>query len=262
MVDAGAFGDLRPPRASSVHVAGEHRCPPWAIPKKAPDLSNPCQPVTGSGILPWVDGFEAVHVVRTLGGTCWRTSRALQSSHRRPWRCRGAGGSLVDGTEGRGPSLHMDASASILRPLSPYGPDGRGLPSFPRFPVLRCCGSSARRGIMCCGIGGQGAWQPSLRSGRLRRPARAEQDSSRRRTPCPQCLEFSSGAGGSLLVVSAYSVCVRLLGWTHPHPLRSRHFPSLKAGGGRTVWLHSFGAAGRQSPACTGAQVFALFPHR
>ena len=51
------------------------------------------------------------------------------------------------GTEGRGPSLHVDASpASTLRPLFPYGPDNRGLPSYPRFPALRCCGSSVRKG--------------------------------------------------------------------------------------------------------------------
>ena len=54
--------------------------------------------------------------------------------------------SKAGGTEGRGPSLHMDASASILRPLSPYGPGGRGLPPYPCFPALRCCGSSDRKG--------------------------------------------------------------------------------------------------------------------
>ena len=112
-------------------------------------------------------------------------------------------GNKAGGTEGREPSLHMDASASILRPLSPYGPDRRGLPSFPRMSALRCCSSSVRRGIMCCGIGGQGAWQPSLRSGRLRRPARAEQDNSRRHTPCPQCLLLVRRGGRSLLVVHA-----------------------------------------------------------
>ena len=42
-------------------------------------------------------------------------------------------GNKAGGTEGREPSLHMDASASILRPLSPYGPDKRGLPFFPDF---------------------------------------------------------------------------------------------------------------------------------
>jgi hypothetical protein len=52
----------------------------------------------------------------------------------------------LGGTEGRETSLHVDASASTLRPLSPYGPDKRGLPSFPRFPALRCCGSSVRKG--------------------------------------------------------------------------------------------------------------------
>ena len=99
----------------------------------------------------------------------------------------------------------MDASASILRPLSPYGPVQRGLPPYPRLPALRCCGSSVRRGIMCHGLGGQGAWQPSLRSGRLRRPARAEWDNSRRRTPCPQCLVLVRSGRRCLLVVTAQS---------------------------------------------------------
>ena len=111
----------------------------------------------------------------------------------------------LGGTEGREPSLHVDAFASTLRPLSPYGPVKRGLPSFPRFSALRFCSSSVRRGILCRGIGGQRAWQPSLRSGRLRRPARAERDNSRRRTPCPQCRAVASKAGGSLLVVSSFS---------------------------------------------------------
>jgi len=38
-------------------------------------------------------------------------------------------GSKAGGTKGSGPSLHVDASASTLRSLSPYGPDKRGLPS-------------------------------------------------------------------------------------------------------------------------------------
>ena len=103
---------------------------------------------------------------------------------------------LAGGTAGSWPSLHVDACASTLRPLFPYGPDERGLPSFPRFPALRCCGSSVRRGIMCRKIGGQGDWQPSLRS--------------RRHTTCPQCLGVASWAICSLLVVHAYgfvSVC-------------------------------------------------------
>ena len=54
-------------------------------------------------------------------------------------------GNEAGGTEGRGPSLHMDASASILRPLSPYGSDERSLPSFPRLSALRCCGSSGEQ---------------------------------------------------------------------------------------------------------------------
>ena len=88
--------------------------------------------------------------------------------------------------------------------------------AYPLTPDCPPCGAvapQANRGIRCHGLGGQGAWQPSLRSGRLRRPARAEWDNSRRRTPCPQCLAVTSWAGGSLLVDRAYSLCVRLLGW-------------------------------------------------
>ena len=36
--------------------------------------------------------------------------------------------------------------ASILRPLSPYGPVQRGLPPYPRLSALRCCGSSDEQG--------------------------------------------------------------------------------------------------------------------
>jgi len=150
--------------------------------------------------------------------------------------------------------------ASILRPLSPYGPDKRGLPSFPRFPALRCCGSSVRRGIMCHGLGGQGAGQPSLWSGRLRRPARAEWDNSRRRTPCPHCLMLTRWSSGSLLVVHAYSVCVRLLGWTGALST-SQQTLSVFEGGRRSDCAAPFlRRSSRQSPAPAGAQVFALFP--
>ena len=141
----------------------------------------------------------------------------------------------------------MDAFASILRPLSPDCPP---------------CGAvapQANRGILCRGIGGQGAWQPSLRSGRLWRPARAERDSSRRHPPCPQCLDMVRKASASLLVVSAYSVCVRLLGGTHSHPLRSRHFPFFMVAGADSP-ASFLRRSSRQSPAGTGAQVFALFP--
>ena len=65
-------------------------------------------------------------------------------------------GWMGDGTAGREPSLHVDASASTLRPLSPYGPDQRGLPSFPRFPALRCCGSSGEQGNKVPRIRGTG----------------------------------------------------------------------------------------------------------
>jgi len=125
------------------------------------------------------------------GGGLWdvlRTSRSVRSGHRRPQPCRSKSAARRAALRAGGRLCTWTHPASTLRPLSPYGPDKRGLPSYPRFPALRCCGSSVRRGIRCCGIGGQGARQPSLRSGRLWRPARAEQDNSRRHTPCPQCL--------------------------------------------------------------------------
>ena len=150
--------------------------------------------------------------------------------------------------------------ASILRPLSPYGHGKHGLSPYPRLPALRCCGSSVRRGIRCHGIGGQGAWQPSLRSGRLRRPARAEWDNSRRRTPCPHCLMLTRWSSGSLLVVYAYSVCVRLFGWTGNMPA-SQQTLSVSLGGRRSDCAAPFlRRSSRQSPAPAGAQVFALFP--
>ena len=151
------------------------------------------------------------------GGGLWdvlRTSRSVRSGHRRPQPCRSKSATRRAALRAGSRLCTWTHSASTLRPLSPYGPDKRGLPSFPRMSALRCCTSSVRRGILCCGIGGQGARQPSLRSGRLWRPARAEQDNSRRHTPCPKCLLLVSKAGGSLLVVHAYLVCVRLLGWT------------------------------------------------
>ena len=168
-------------------------------------------------------------------GSGWRdvrgTSRAVQSGIRRPWRCRlsvagwgtalRAGGRLCTWTHPR----------PLSAPFPPTAPTSGAYPLTPDCPPCGAAAPQANRGILCRGIGGQGAWQPSLRSGRLRRSARAERDSSRRRTPCPQCLVLVRRADGSLLVVNAYSVCVQLLGWTHPHPLRSRHFPLLMEGG-------------------------------
>ena len=137
------------------------------------------------------------------GGTCGRTSRALLLGIRRPQLCRSKSATRRAALRAGSRLCTWTHPASTLRPLSPYGPDKRGLPSFPRFPALRCCGSSVRRGIWCRKIGGQEAWQPSLQSGRLWRPARAEQDNSRRHTPCPQCLLLVRRGGRSLLVVHA-----------------------------------------------------------
>ena len=64
---------------------------------------------------------------------------------------------------------------------------------------------------------------------------------------CPHCLMLVRRiveACSSFMRIWFVSGCS---GGQVPCPLRSRHFPSLKAGGGRTVWLHSFGAAGRQA---------------
>ena len=146
--------------------------------------TSPQTPVIDQSILKKVNTYQKPLRKWQVSGRAG-TSRSLPSGHRRPQPCRSK--SVACGAALRAGSRHshMAASASILRPLSPYGPDKRGLPSFPRFPALRCCGSSVRRGIRCCGLGGQGAWQPSLRSGRLRRPARAEWDNSRRRTALP-----------------------------------------------------------------------------
>ena len=68
--------------------------------------------------------------------------------------------SKAGGTEGREPSLHMDASASILRPLSPYGPDKRGLPSFPPIScpaVLWLLGQAGNKVLRIRGTGGLAA---------------------------------------------------------------------------------------------------------
>ncbi len=161
----------------------------------------------------------------------WRdvpcTSRKVQSGIRRPWRCRSS-------VAGWGTALRAGGRLCTWthpRPFSaPFPPTAPTSGAYPLSPVFLPCGAVAPRsgrGIMCRRIVGQGAWQPSLRSGRLWRPARAERDSSRRHTTCPQCLVLTSEDGGSLLVGSAYSVCVRLLGWTENRPLRSRHFPLL-----------------------------------
>lgn len=128
--------------------------------------------VTGSGVLSLVDGLAAVHVVTGhLAGRAGAppaahieasAGRAVAAAFPHPQGRPGGQGAVS--ARGR--------KASTLRPLSPYGPDKRGLPPFPRFPALRFCCSSGRNESIVPRIGGQGAWQPSLRSGRLRRPAR------------------------------------------------------------------------------------------
>ncbi len=138
-------------------------------------------------------------------GTCRRTSRTLLLGIRRPCPCRSS-------VTARLAALRAGSRLCTWthpRPFSaPFPPTAPSSGAYPLTPVFLPCGAVAPlagRGIMCHGLGGQGAWQPSLRSGRLRRPARAEWDNSRRRTPCPQCLVVTSKASGSLLVVIALS---------------------------------------------------------
>ena len=52
----------------------------------------------------------------------------------------------LGGTEGREPSLHVDAFASTLRPLSPpFPPTAPSSGAYPLFPVFLPCGSAAPR---------------------------------------------------------------------------------------------------------------------
>ncbi|SFA88936.1 hypothetical protein SAMN05216587_10352 [Selenomonas ruminantium] len=114
---------------------------------------------------------------------------------------------------------------------------------------------------MCHGIGGQGAWQPSLRSGRLRRPARAEWDNSRRRTPCPQCLVLVRRGRRCLLVVTALShplAASRCFGGqvncprrrrTPPRPLSRREELDPSIRGGLSAFIP---AAFQSSVSCWG----------
>ena len=77
---------------------------------------------------------------------------------------------------------------------------------------------------------------------------------------CPHCLMLTRWSSGSLLVVHAYSVCVRLLGWAGNLPT-SQQTLSVFGGGRRSDCAAPFlRRSSRQSPAPAGAQVFALFP--
>jgi len=179
-------------------------------------------------------------------------------------------GNKAGGTEGREPSLHVDTKCLLTAPFPPTAPSSGAYPLTPDCPPCGAVAPRTNRGIMCHGLGGQGARQPSLRSGRLRRPARAEWDNSRRRTPCPHCLVLHSGAYGSLLVVSALSHPWRrpfALVDTYQRPRRRRTPPHphkspcvAEKEGAADSPAPFMRRSGRQSPALTGAQVFALFP--
>ncbi len=137
------------------------------------------------------------------GGTCGRTSRALLLGIRRPQLCRSKSAARRAALRAGGRLCTWTHPRPFSAPFPPTAPTSG---AYPLSPVFLPCGAVAPRsgrGIRCCGLGGQGARQPSLRSGRLWRPARAEQDNSRRHTPCPQCLLLVRRGGRSLLVVHA-----------------------------------------------------------
>ncbi len=148
-VDADAFGELRPPSTASVHVAEEHRAPPCYAPHEYrcphPRASSSwfgCPPFGGrpscrprryrTPLAGRAGAPPARYSVPSAG-------RATVPSFVHP---RGRPG-------GQGAVSARGREASTLRPLSPYGPDKRGLPPFPRFPALRFCCSSGRMGVMC-----------------------------------------------------------------------------------------------------------------
>ena len=184
-MDADAFGYLRPPPPASVHVAEEHRSPPFCTPHK---YRQPFALPTphGSGVLPLVDGLAAVHVV--TGHLAGRAG-APPAAHIEASAGRAVAAAFPHPQGRPGGQGAVSAHGRIARPFSaPFPPTAPSSGAYPLTPVFLPCGAVASRtgrGIMCHGIGGQGAWQPSLRSGRLRRPARAEWDNSRRRTALP-----------------------------------------------------------------------------
>ncbi len=200
-VDADAFGELRPPSTASVHVAEEHRSPPFYAPQECCWLFSVPTP-HGSGVLSLVDGLAAVHVVTGhLAGRAGAppaahieasAGRAVAAAFPHP-RGRPGGQGAVS-ARGRG-CVHSP-------PPFPLRPRPAGPTPFPPFSCPAVLWLLGQEQEYCAADRGQGAWQPSLRSGRLRRPARAVRDSSRRRTPCPPGLGAPSGAILCLLVGS------------------------------------------------------------
>ena len=219
----------------------------------------------------------------------------LQPSHSGPitLRVMGMAGSWSDGPQDLGapssragrpgaarPSQPVDAGASTLRPFLPH------TPSFPesyrrpsaslrvRAPLsgLTASGGYSPRladsPTRCREVGETGAPLPSLRSGRLRRPAREERDSSRRRTSPRR-------AGGSSRVLRSPSgsravFCVRPLWWTAELSTsrqtpgeRIHHRCQARADRHPAPVVRQLSFSVRsvlQSPAHAGAQVFALLP--
>ena len=77
---------------------------------------------------------------------------------------------------------------------------------------------------------------------------------------CPHCLMLTRWSSGSLLVVYAYSVCVRLLGWAGALSTLQQTLSGFEGGRRSDCAAPFLRRSSRQSPAPAGAQVFALFP--
>ena len=155
--------------------------------------------------------------------------------------------------------------ASTPRPFLPHTPSFPGSSRRPsaalrvRAPLsgLAAYGGYSPRlpdaGTRCREVGETGAPLPSLRSGRLRRPAREERDSSRRRTSPRRAGESRNAIrcpSGSRAVF-----CVRPLWWTARCPRRGRRRGSTSSIDGRReltgVLLRSGGSSASLAIRCS-----------
>ena len=162
-----------------------------------------------------VDGLAAVHVV--TGHLAGRAG-APPAAHIEASAGRAVAAAFPQ-PQGRPSGQGAVSARGRIRvhspPPFPLRPRQAGPTPFPPFSCPAVLLLLGQDGSYVPQIGGQGAWQPSLRSGRLRRPARAVRDSSRRRTPCPQCLDVTSWASRCLLVDTSHQQASNRSGGRH-----------------------------------------------
>ena len=174
LVDVGTHDDPRPPRTAGVHVAGGYHSPPYTHHRRIEAgrsrtvrrTDRPrAQRATGNGCpLALVDSC-AVHAARDT--YAFDMSILILVHLNQKVMCRGwlrdvqthlpfvtirppqavalsvIRGSERDGNEGRGPSLHVDASP---RPLSaPFPPTAPTSGAYPLSPDFLPCGAVAPR---------------------------------------------------------------------------------------------------------------------